>query len=75
MRRSEHEWREMDREWGEAEDRRAMTRERLAKWRAEQEAKPASARDNPFRPAKKLTDLEARLLSASNGLTDTSRGN
>ena len=59
MRRSEHEWREMDREWGEAEDRRAMARERLA----------------PFRPAKKITDLEARLLSASNGLTDTSRGN
>jgi hypothetical protein len=47
----------MDREWGEAEDRRAMARERLA----------------PFRPAKKLTDLEARLLSASNGLTDTKR--
>jgi hypothetical protein len=62
MRFSEHQWREMDREWGEAEDRRAMARERLAKWRA-------------FRPAKKLTDLEARLLSASNGLTDTTRGN
>jgi hypothetical protein len=25
----------------------------------------------PLRPARKLTDLEARLLSASNGLTDT----
>ena len=43
MRRSEHQWREMDREWNEAEDRRAMAKERLAKWRAEQEAKRDAA--------------------------------